>query len=172
MLFRSWIVENGCLWDVFYEHCNYFTEPSLAHLARRAGLRVTRQTPVFGGQYQWLELRVMRRAPARGVAGPGIPRGGELARFSRAAGRQRERLAEWIREGRRGRPWAVWGAGAKGVALVNLLPRLRPACVVDVNPAKQGSTIPGTSVPVRGPSDAGLAGLGLVVITKIGRAHV
>ncbi len=162
----EWIVENECLWDVFYEHCNYFTGPTLAHLARRAGFRVARHAAVFGGQYQWLELRLMRRGPGRVAAGPGIPAGGSLARFGKGFGRRRERLAASIRDGRRGKPWAVWGAGAKGVALVNLLSRLKPACVVDVNPAKQGGMIPGTAVPVCAQGDAGLPGLGLVVITN------
>lgn len=161
----EWIVEHGCLWDVFYEHCNYFPVPTLAHLARRAGFRVVRQASVFGGQYQWLELRLARRG-AGALEAPGLPPGASLARFTRLAERQRARLAGMIREGRGRRPWAIWGAGAKGVALANLLPRMRPALVVDVNPAKQGGVIPGTTVPVTGPGDAAIRGLGLVVIAN------
>ena len=162
----EWIVENRCLWDVFYEHCNYFTEPTLSCLMRRAGLVVRRQAAVFGGQYQWLELGVARGAGRRPARGPGIPSGGSLARFSRAAERQRETLARRIREGRGGGRWAIWGAGAKGVALANLLGRMRPAFVVDANPAKQGGVIPGTSVPVVAPSDPALPKLGMVVIAN------
>ena len=50
----EWTAENACFWDVFYEHCNYFTRPSLAYLCRRAGFSIARQRLAFGGQYQVL----------------------------------------------------------------------------------------------------------------------
>jgi hypothetical protein len=48
---------------------------------------------------------------------------------------------------------ALWGAGAKGVTLANLLDpaRERIACVVDLNPSKQGCFVPGTGHPIVGP---------------------
>jgi len=160
----EWIVENRCLWDVFYEHCNYFTQPTLAHLARLAGFKVVRHSPVFGDQYQWLELRLAKRTKV--PTDPGIPANARLTTFARLARRQLDALTLRIRSGRGRKPWAVWGAGAKGVALVNLLPRLRPAAVIDSNPAKQGGVLPGTSVPILAPSDPLLGQLGLVVIAN------
>ena len=161
----EWIVENECLWDVFYEHCNYFTQPTLAHLARRAGFVVKRHVGVFGGQYQWLELRVAKRSPRPGP-GPGVPARGSLAAFTRSAAQQRRRLARAIDAGRGDGAWGIWGAGAKGVALAHLMEARPPACVVDVNPAKQGGVIPGTSVPVVAPTDRAIARLALVVIAN------
>lgn len=161
----EWIVENECLWDVFYEHCNYFTQPTLAHLARRAGFVVKRHVGVFGGQYQWLELRVAKRSPRPG-SGPGVPARGSLAAFTRSAAQQRRRLARAIDAGCGDGAWGIWGAGAKGVALAHLMEARPPACVVDVNPAKQGGVIPGTSVPVVAPTDRAIASLALVVIAN------
>ncbi len=160
----EWIVENRCLWDVFYEHCNYFTQPTLAHLARLAGFKVVRHRPVFEDQYQWLELRLAKRAAV--PTAPGIPAKARLTTFARVARRQLDALTLRIRSERGRKPWAVWGAGAKGVALINLLPRLRPAAVIDSNPAKQGGVLTGTSVPILAPSDPLLAELGLVVIAN------
>jgi hypothetical protein len=161
----EWIVENECLWDVFYEHCNYFTQPTLAHLARRAGFVVQRHVGVFGGQYQWLELRVAKRSPRPGT-GPGVPARGSLAAFTRSAAQRRRRLARAIDAGRGDGAWGIWGAGAKGVALAHLMEARPPACMVDVNPAKQGGVIPGTSVPVVAPTDRAIAKLALVVIAN------
>ena len=50
---------------------------------------------------------------------------------------------------------ALWGAGAKGVTLANLLDseRERFACVVDLNPHKQGGAIPGTGHPIVAPQE-------------------
>lgn len=160
----EWIVENRCLWDVFYEHCNYFTQPALAHLARLAGFKVVRHSPVFGDQYQWLELRLARRASP--PAPPGIPPKARLSTFARSARRQLDGLVTRIRTERNGRQWAIWGAGAKGVALANLLPRIRPAYVVDSNPAKQGGVLTGTSIPIIAPHDPRIGDFGLVVIAN------
>jgi len=160
----EWIVENRCLWDVFHEHCNYFTQATLAHLSRRAGFRVIGHRAVFGGQYQWIELRLAKGRVR--LDPPGVPAGARLSGFARAARVELTRLAKRIRAGRKGKPWAVWGAGAKGVALVNLMPRLQPMAVIDSNPAKQGGVLPGTPVPVISPEDPRIAGLGLVVIAN------
>jgi SAM-dependent methyltransferase len=159
----EWIVEQLSLWDVFYEHCNYFPTASLAHLCRLAGFRVLRQRAVFGGQYQALELKVARSR--RTPPAPGIPAKARLAGFARLARKHLDRLSTRFTKARAGRGWAVWGAGAKGVALVNLL-RTKPACIVDSNPAKQGGMLPGTKIPIVSPEDARLARLGLIVIAN------
>ena len=45
---------------------------------------------------------------------------------------------------------AIWGAGAKGVTLVNLVDPKREliTCLVDLNPQKQGNYLPGTGHPI------------------------
>lgn len=160
----EWIVQHRCLWDIFYEHCNYFSEAALAYLCRQAGFRVVRQVPVFGDQYQWLELRLARRPFL--LATPGVEADVRLGNFAKSARSEIARIATDIRRFKGNKPWAVWGAGAKGVALVHLLPRLRPVAVVDSNPAKQGGIIPGTSVPIIAPDDPRIRRLGLVVVAN------
>ena len=159
----EWIVEHSCLWDVFHEHCNYFTEAALAQLCRTAGFRVVHQRPVFGGQYQVLELKRSKVAKARVVRRPSPPR---LGAFGQRARRTLDRLATRISKAAAGRGWAIWGAGAKGVALVNQLPKCRPRRVIDSNPAKQGGVIPATSVRIVGPDDPSIRRLGLIVIAN------
>ena len=160
----EWIIGHSALWDLFYEHCNYFPTPTLAHLARRAGFRVVRHRPVFGGQYQLLELRLSRRpTPPRA---PGIPADARLAPFARVARGRLDRQGRRFARAAGDSGWAVWGAGAKGVALVHHLTATRPRCVIDSNPAKQGGFLPGTRIPIVGPGDPRLPRLGLVVIAN------
>jgi len=158
----EWTARNGCFWDVFYEHCNYFTQPCLAYLCRRAGFAVDRQRPAFGGQYQVLELRVGRRATA-----PRPPRRAveltEFRRDSEAAVTSLGRLLE--RHGAR-KGWAIWGAGSKGVALANRLRQIRPSFVVDANPAKQGCIIPATRIPIIAPEDPRVLELQLILVAN------
>ncbi len=160
----EWILENACLWDVFHEHCNYFLEAALAELSRRAGFRVVRQRPVFGSQYQLIELRCAR--VVRRVSKTPLPSPGRIRTQATRAVRQLERLQKRILRAAKGSAWAVWGAGAKGVALVNLLPSSRPKCVIDSNPAKQGGVLPGTSVRIVSPEDPIVPRLGLIVIAN------
>ncbi len=146
----EWVARNGCFWDVFYEHCNYFTRPTLRFLAGRAGFRVERQETVFGGQYQLLELRVDRAASL--LPPSVVPAVGCLAQFAKTAGEARERLEARLLVAGAAQGWAIWGAGAKGVALATQLAR-KPAFLVDSNPAKQGCVVPGSDIPIVSPGD-------------------
>jgi ubiquinone/menaquinone biosynthesis C-methylase UbiE/rubredoxin len=159
----EWMVAGGCFWDVFYEHCNYFSDTTLALLCRKAGFRVLKQQAVFADQYQWLELR------AHGnefVKPAGVPAGADLAEFRRVAGRSRRSLAERVAEAAGDGAWAIWGAGAKGVALANQMPELRPSLVIDSNPGKQGGVVPGTEIPIVSPEDAAVLRMKAVLIVN------
>jgi ubiquinone/menaquinone biosynthesis C-methylase UbiE len=178
----EWIVEQLSLWDLFYEHCNYFLTASLAHLCRLNGFRVMRQRGVFGDQYQVLEMKVAKSfrnrpdpddypawlcelpKPRAHSHPPGVPKEADLGEFSGRARRHLDGLAKRIAKAAGGSGWAVWGAGAKGVALVNHLRGSKPRCVVDSNPAKQGGVLPGCRIPIVAPDDARLLKLGLIVI--------
>jgi SAM-dependent methyltransferase len=159
----EWVARHGCFWDIFHEHCNYFTQACLAHLCERAGFVVAQQRLVFGGQYQLLELKVRqgRGRQLRVLEGPV-----RLAAFARRAKTALRRMEMRLRHHGAAQGWAVWGAGAKGVALVNRLRRLPPRFVIDSNTAKQGCFIPGSRVPVIAPDDPRIRGLALVLIAN------
>src|SRR5690606_22006314 len=129
---------------------------SLDYLFRQCGFAVEAVTPVFGGQFVTVEAR-----PADGPVPPSPRHAAEtdaLARDVNAfAGRFDAKLDAWrdvfaglARSGRRA---AVWGAGSKGVTILNLLGAGdEVACVVDVNPRKQGMYVAGTGHPIVAPS--------------------
>ena len=155
----EWTARNACFWDVFYEHCNYFTRPTLAYLCRRAGLSVASHRRVFGGQYQVLELNVRQgpgtlQQPRRPVA---------LTRFAQDAEAAVASLEQRLVENGANDGWAIWGAGAKGVTLAGRLRLAAPRLVVDANPAKQGCIIPATRVPIVAPDDPKVLDLELVL---------
>jgi 2-polyprenyl-3-methyl-5-hydroxy-6-metoxy-1,4-benzoquinol methylase len=147
----EWILRNRVVWDLFYEHCSYFTAGSLAESFGRAGFHVDRVTHVFSGQYLWLEASIgdadVRPDPRRGV--PVL----ELARSygeheARVWDAWKARIGRLLEHG----PVAVWGAGAKGVTFANLVDPTGEIlnCVVDLNPRKQGRFLPGTGHPIVG----------------------
>lgn len=162
----EWILHHEVVWDLFYEHCSYFTAGSLSTAFERAGFEVDTVRHTFGGQYLWAEARPasIERIP-RSAAG-GIPR--LAAAFSRheAALVQalRARLTALAERG----AVAIWGAAAKGVTLANLVDpdRTLVACVVDLNPKKQGRYLPGTGHPIVAPSQLRDHGVRTALLTN------
>jgi hypothetical protein len=141
------------IWDLIYEHCNYFSAPSLSRLCESVGLQVERVAPAFGDQFLCLEA-VADAAPA--------PREftAELQELRslvvRFAAEYRSKVAQW--ESRlaqlhaAGQTVALWGAGSKGITFANVVRGgERIACLVDLNPRKHGRFVPGAGQPVVGP---------------------
>lgn len=152
----EWILDQAAFWDVFYEHCSYFTAPALGQVMARAGLVVSAAGASFGGQYQWVEGRPgSRLGRVAGLDGAArIPLAARLASFARNAEARRVEWQERIVDRSRRGACLVWGAGAKGVTFLNALALgldLVPA-VVDMNPKKQGRYVPGTGQPIVSPA--------------------
>ena len=154
----DWILRHRVVWDFFYEHCSLFSTRTLAAAFERAGFGVARVGHVFQGQYLWLEAgRRNDGAPQRGA-------GGTAALAAEFSAHERETTDAWRRtiesERRRG-PVALWGAGAKGVTLANLVDPDGELvdCVVDLNPRKQGNYLPGTGHPIVAPEALGARGV-------------
>lgn len=147
----SWILRKEIFWDLFYEHCSYFTRRSLAAAFEGGGLTPVDVSHVFEGQYLWGEAALDES--------PGFesPSATDLAESAAAFGAReqdiRTRWADRVGSLAKDGKVAVWGAGAKGVTFVNLVDPDRRAidCLVDVNPAKQGCYVPGTAHPIVGP---------------------
>jgi hypothetical protein len=160
----EWMVDAGAFWDVFHEHCNYFTMAALRRLAEQAGFQVLEHFTTFGGQYQSLYLGIAESAASRGTTPPPTPSLESFARESDAAkGQLLQRLAE---HGAGHAPYAIWGAGAKGVTLANILCHLgmRPSAIIDANPGKTGTFVPGVSIPVHAPSRDVLQHLPMILL--------
>ena len=146
------VLDEGAFWDVYYEHCSYFTLGSLGRMLQSLGLGVTRLELGFGDQYLLAEA-----APAVGT-GP-HPAEEEVSDIL-AAVESFSAVAESLTEGwrsllceltDRGGRAAIWGGGSKAVAFLASLDGI-PLTVVDINPHKQGKYLPGSGVLVKNPS--------------------
>ncbi|MBA2516045.1 MAG: hypothetical protein H0V22_01790, partial [Solirubrobacterales bacterium] len=86
--------------------------------------------------------------------------------FERAERRLWERLGDQLSELSALGPVAVWGAGAKGVTFANQLdPSAQAlACVVDLNPAKQGGFLPGTGHRILSPRELDGEGIATAIL--------
>jgi glycosyltransferase involved in cell wall biosynthesis len=152
------IFRRGAFWDIYHEHCNYFTEATLAQAMGRAGLEVTQSAEVYGGQY----LKVMARAAADPAAVPPVGPAtleAELRAFRAFAGEIATLRARWSERlaaaERRGERLILWGAGSKAVAFLGFT-GAGPTVVgaIDINPRKQGTFLPASGVEVLAPETA------------------
>src|SRR4051812_40766077 len=116
------VLEEGAVWDVYYEHCSYFTRPSLGFVFRDCGFGPMDERTEYDGQYLIIEPRPepppLARAWEAAEGAAGVTRQGVHA-FRKACERQinrwRDVLAEAAAAGRR---VALWGSGSKAVGFL------------------------------------------------------
>jgi SAM-dependent methyltransferase len=149
------ILREYAFWDIYYEHCSYFSPGSLARLFRDCGFEVLKLAREYDDQYVMIEAR-----PASGTALGRFSLEDDLeevahdvAKFSECCG---ERIADW--RSRIGELWrggakvVLWGGGSKAVAFLTTLSlQDEIEYVVDINPNKQGTFIAGTGQAIVGP---------------------
>jgi SAM-dependent methyltransferase len=153
------VLRQGAFWDIYYEHCSYFTRGSLARLFRSAGFDVRRLYKVYDDQYLMLEIQ-----PAAGPTDALLPQENDLAtitslvaRFERQVRERLQSLADALARHRdRGHRLAIWGSGSKCVSLVSSLAlssRLGTelVAVVDINPHKHGKFLAGSGLEIVSP---------------------
>lgn len=149
------ILRELSIWDIIYEHCSYFSAPSIRKLFAEAGFQVVDLYECYQGQFLGLEaaLHWEGKSPANDHA-DGLA---QTIRQTRAfATRMKKQLRNWkskleaLRQS--GLKACVWGAGAKGVTFLNMLQvGAEIPYIVDINPRKEGLFVPGTGQQIVSP---------------------
>jgi SAM-dependent methyltransferase len=149
------VLEEGAFWDIYYEHCSYFSVGSLSRLFHRAGFEVLNVGREYQGQYVTIEAR-----PGNGTASPLAVENDleELKTLVRRFETQVPyRIAEWRQQledyREQGLKTVVWGAGSKGVTFLSTL-NVPGAVeyVVDINPNMCEHYTAKTGLEIVGPS--------------------
>jgi hypothetical protein len=150
------ILEEGAFWDVYYEHCSYFSATSLKHLFNGTGFAVQRVWTGYDSQYLMIVT-----SPAETGSGVTFGDADDVAAiirmsgcFAATAARSRaawlSRLRKWADAGQR---TVLWGSGSKAVAFLTTLGvRDEVEHVVDINPYRVGKYLPGTGQRIVAPA--------------------
>ena len=150
----SRILEESAFWDVYYEHCSYFTVGSLERLFRTAGFAVLDARKTYADQYIVLEAR-LGAAPEGGATGDD-----DIAELAAAVQSFQRHVTEDLEQWRvafdgfraKGHRVALWGAGSKAAGfLIALNLSDEVGCVVDINPNKHGHYQAGTQQRIVAP---------------------
>ncbi len=149
----EWIVANNATEDIFYEHCNYFTLPTLQMLFTKSV-----GGHFFNGQYIYIiaDLKdVKDTLEIKAVEPYDIKFHEKLAQY----GELIEKLHHT----------AIWGAGAKGSTFLNILDKDggKIQCVVDINPSKQHKYLGGTGHRVIKPEELRANNIENVIVMNV-----
>jgi Methyltransferase domain/C-methyltransferase C-terminal domain len=149
------VLETGVFWDVYYEHCTYFTRGSLARLFRAEGFDVERLYKVYDDQYLMIE-----GTSSDGPTKARLPQEDDLAHtaalmkgFQQQVDNRLKELRTALERWRKaGQKVAIWGSGSKCVALMSSLDlgdTLKS--IVDINPHKWGKFLAGSGWEIQSP---------------------
>ena len=151
----DYVLDDIAFWDVYYEHCSYFTKDSLAYLFQRADFNVLERWTDYDDQYLMIEAR-----PHPGTSDPSFQPAGVAATLAKV-----KRFEEGVRQARKtwrrriddfianARSVVLWGGGSKGVAFLTTLSLTLNDIqyVVDINPNKTGAFMAGTGQEIVAP---------------------
>jgi hypothetical protein len=149
------VLKEAAFWDIYYEHCSYFTTGSLARLFRATGFEPLELELEYDNQYI-----VIAGKPAAPNSLPSLAGEEDLEAVTAEVAAFPSRFAElkehWLKRindrRRQGQKLIVWGGGSKAVAFLTTLGLGEQIdCVVDINPYKHGKFIPGTGHAVQAP---------------------
>lgn len=150
-------LRHGGIWDVIYEHCNYFSANSLVRTFIASGYDIREVSESFGGQFLCLEAFPHPQRSGRSRSQPVLPPVDTREDVRDYAQRHQRKMAEWHRNldvaQHRNQKLVLWGAGSKGTTFLNLF-KARQAIeyVVDINERKWGTYIPGSGEQIVAPS--------------------
>ncbi|QFU77989.1 methyltransferase domain-containing protein [Halioglobus maricola] len=147
------VLKECAFWDIYYEHCSYFSTRSLERLFQRNGFDVLECALDYDDQYIMLLARPIASPPVA-ATDPAL----ELAASDHYRDHWAKNSIHWqaFLQQRLEREQAVvlWGGGSKAVAfLTRIQGSAAIKTVVDINPHKQGAYMPGTGQLVIAPGE-------------------
>ena len=149
------VLRELAFWDIYYEHCSYFSLGSLARLFRLCRFEVTDLSRAFDDQYLLIEAKPITEISNKVFALE--ERVQDTAKYVAFFSQQcEEKLDQWKKRLRKIREEklraVVWGSGSKCVAFMTTLGITDEIeYVVDVNPYRHNQFIPGAGKEIMPP---------------------
>lgn len=138
-------------WDIYYEHKSYFTEKSLVRLMNLFGINVLESNEKYDDQY--LVLVGAKEVTELGMNNDTLEFEEIISDFEKSCDfiieQWKNKIEDWNAEEK---TIVLWGGGSKAVSFLNTL-GIRNAIdfVVDINPLKKNTFVPGSAQKVISP---------------------
>jgi SAM-dependent methyltransferase len=149
------ILYDLAFWDVYYEHCSYFSPGSLARLFRQEQFDVLQLWRDYDDQYIMIEAK-----PAQGkdTTFPELEKeleylGEGVRNFAQNASLTLDTWKNTIQDlSKKGKRTVLWGSGSKAVAFLTTLGiEEEIQYAVDINPHRHGTFLAGTGQAIVAP---------------------
>ena len=153
------VLDEIAFWDIYYEHCSYFSAGSMARAFRTAGFDVVDLDLAFDDQYLLLAARPST-CQSEKSGKTTLPLEDDLEAltaavgtfedgYSRTVAHWRDLLATTRADGGKA---VIWGAGSKGVSFLSAMSEAgQVEFAVDINPHKHGMFMAGTGQEIVAP---------------------
>lgn len=149
------ILDIQAFWDIYYEHCSYYSAGSAAIGFRKAGFEVLDLNYVYGDQYLLIEAKASNTPGKHFDIEEGV--GEQKQRVREFKTKVEAQLNDWRQKlttfKSQGKKVVVWGGGSKSVGfLTNFADIDLIEYVIDINPNMTGNFIPGIGKQYQAPS--------------------
>ena len=150
------VLREGAFWDIYYEHCTYFTAGSLARLFRISGFDLDELYLDYHDQYLIVSAR-----PDCGEGGLHFDLEDDMEQVNQAVDDFEHvcsrKIDYWLRTirgfVRDGKRFVLWGSGSKAVAFLTTLKLTDEVeYIVDINPYRHGKRLPRTGHEIVAPN--------------------
>jgi SAM-dependent methyltransferase len=149
------VLREQAFWDIYYEHCSYFTLGSLARLFRRCMFEVTDLCKDFDDQYLLIEAK--RASQLSDKISPLEEDVNKTAKdvqyFATHCKTKKDQWRDRIMQSTdNGKKVIIWGSGSKCVAFLTTLGiENEVEYIVDINKFRHGKFIPGAGKEIMPP---------------------
>jgi hypothetical protein len=149
------VLRDGAFWDIYYEHCSYFSAGTHARLFRQQGFDVTDLMLAYDAQYivQYAKPAVKETTSKLALENDLDELRMHAEQFGRRVRESQQRYKDLVLSAYAdGRSVMLWGGGSKAVSFLTTLGLGQEVqAAVDINPHKQGKFLPGTGHPIIAP---------------------
>jgi len=149
------VLDELAFWDIYYEHCSYFSLGSLARLFRKCRFEVTDLYKDFDEQYLLIEAKSVNQTSEK-IHELEETVQQEAKHVKYFADHCNEKLSQWRNRLQQAQAEnkrvVIWGSGSKCVAFMTTLDvKDEIEYVVDINPYRHGKFIPGAGKKIMSP---------------------
>jgi len=136
----EWIIDRNAFWDIFFEHCNYFSSNCLCNM-----FEDSKHGLLFNGQYQYVIGTLNKIDFSSKEYAPSVISWDSLITC-------RDKYKNFINDHQ---DILLWGAGAKAATFLNFMDpdKKNISAVIDINPKKQHKYIAKTGHKIIPPKD-------------------
>jgi SAM-dependent methyltransferase len=146
------VLNEGAFWDIYYEHCSYFSLGSLARLFRSCKFEVTNLRRDYFDQYLLIEAKPVNKISEKSfkIEESVLETEQKVKNFSCLSQKKIEFWNNYLMQTQKSKKRAIiWGSGSKCIGFMTTLNIEKEIeYIVDINPNRQGKFIPGAGTEI------------------------